>query len=876
GGRIAVGKVDYTIGDLGNIVIEEIEGLNPDQFYSIFIAAEDEFGSFELVSHRLYLSTLSCPTISATAGPNYPQPCVNLDADGVVDFYVNKTSAKIMEGANWSIDWGDVTADWTGVSPEANKPPGTVDDFGAVWHLAVPHTYYTHDSCWSEIQILIQNPGACATIGAFPGTFYPTLHGRDTELDGNGELLLVEDVTNIPDTIKVCAGNEHRIVLRDLSTWDCDDPVYLPGDEPQIPANASGEVNGSNRRIQFSYGLDPTGTIFDNTQNSINGIVKIGASGTAETDVSGHYSASQVIVPPSPVVNPTTISDTIVIPASCGADEIFKVYLKNWNKCNPFNGTDALNFDYISDEIVILVIASPPAPTAPDVPLCLGDDETLTVTSSPTSGGEFHWYYDGLKYNPIPHTGATYDPALGVVGIDTFYVAELQTTGNLCEGPPDTVVLTINPFPAVPTIAISRGATPMCYDGTTIRLDASGDGNTDSWQWYKNGGSMAGENTDSLIVGPAVSDDNYTVEAIGIATTLCSSTSAVQNVRIDHLPTVDAGPATASFCTSGPYNTAGSYSGAASEITWTTSGNGTFLDDKDPTTAYTAGSDDITNGTVTLTITTDDPAGPCTAVSDNIVLTVIEDLTVEAGDDATVCSDGTTVIANASISGDNSGYTWSVVPPGNGHLTGTGTLVPTFSPDIASGTASVVLSVTAVAPCLDKNDNLTITINEQPTVDAGDPGTTICSDKTYQVDATYSGDISGYSWSHNGGGNFDDPAIANPIYTPGGDDTTGVTVRLTVNITAKTSCSNENDFVDIDIEPAVKANAGGDAVLCGTDAYQVNNARAYNYSSLLWTVTSIGTVGTITGGSTTLTPTFTPNAADMGSVVELTLTASGN
>jgi hypothetical protein len=606
--------------------------LVPNHTYTLFLVAEDDDAGILTGVTRIEFTTPPCPTpINLLTGPTFIQPCVNLGAAGTFDFATTVGSSNILKGSTWTIDWGDGSPDWTDTSPDNDVVPGGVF-FGGKWFGSVPHTYTIHDSCWSLISVSIVNPGACTSIGAYGNPFYPGLHGRDINLDGNGDLLVVEDVTNIPDTIRVCAGNEHKVVLRDLSTWDCDFPVYLPTDIPQIPANASGEVNNSIRTIQFMYGLDPAGNF--GGQNTIDGIVKIGASGTAESGVSGHYSDTSWIQPPDPVVNPTTISDTIVIPASCGAGEIFKVYLKNWNKCNQFpgGGTAASNSNYISDEIVILVIASPPAPTTPDVVVCAGDDETLTVTSPPV--GQFNWYYDGLKANPIPFTGAAYDPSLGVAGIDTFYVADEQLTGNLCEGAPDTVVLTINPIPAIPTISVTSSSTPKCFDGATVELTATGDINTDSWKWYEDGPPpMGGETGNTITVGPAALDHDYTVKAIGIATTLCESAfSTPQNVTITLLATVNAGGGVAAICQSGTTAAlGGSFGGGATAAEWDDGGAGGSFANNDggtPGTAtYTAAAG--APASVTLTLTTS--GGGCGIENDFKLLTVNPNPTVSIG-----------------------------------------------------------------------------------------------------------------------------------------------------------------------------------------------------------------------------------------------------
>jgi gliding motility-associated-like protein len=69
---------------------------------------------------------------------------------------------------------------------------------------------------------------------------------------------------------------------------------------------------------------------------------------------------------------------------------------------------------------------------------------------------------------------------------------------------------------------------------------------------------------------------------------------------------------------------AGAIGGGASTLVWTTSGDGSFDDATLSTAIYTPGTSDISTGSVTLTLTTDDPdgSGPCLAVSDDLVLTI--------------------------------------------------------------------------------------------------------------------------------------------------------------------------------------------------------------------------------------------------------------
>src|SRR5437016_14476928 len=58
-----------------------------------------------------------------------------------------------------------------------------------------------------------------------------------------------------------------------------------------------------------------------------------------------------------------------------------------------------------------------------------------------------------------------------------------------------------------------------------------------------------------------------------------------------------------------------------------------------------------TGGSVALTLTSNDPAGPCPAVSDTIVVTINPVAVANAGPDQTVCASSPVVTLAGSVSG---------------------------------------------------------------------------------------------------------------------------------------------------------------------------------------------------------------------------------
>src|SRR6185369_10718676 len=95
----------------------------------------------------------------------------------------------------------------------------------------------------------------------------------------------------------------------------------------------------------------------------------------------------------------------------------------------------------------------------------------------------------------------------------------------------------------------------------------------------------------------------------------------------------------AAICETGVYTLTGSISHAPS-AQWTRSGTGAFNGGGvfGTATTYTPSAADITAGTVTLTLTSGDPAGECGVKVDNMVLT-INPMPIGVVNTATVCSD---------------------------------------------------------------------------------------------------------------------------------------------------------------------------------------------------------------------------------------------
>ncbi|MBI4752726.1 MAG: hypothetical protein HY774_29910, partial [Acidobacteria bacterium] len=142
------------------------------------------------------------------------------------------------------------------------------------------------------------------------------------------------------------------------------------------------------------------------------------------------------------------------------------------------------------------------------------------------------------------------------------------------------------------------------------------------------------------------------VNSTGIARPISNLPFTGQTYTVDTPPTVNAGP-DQMVCASSPTVTlAGVVGGTGSNGTWS-GGGGTFTPNNTTLNAtYTLSAGEVSAGMVTLTLTTNDPAGPCGSVSDTVTITIGSCLGLLVAD-----------TTNNRIQGFN-GTDWSVIGVG--------------------------------------------------------------------------------------------------------------------------------------------------------------------------------------------------------------------
>ncbi len=183
---------------------------------------------------------------------------------------------------------------------------------------------------------------------------------------------------------------------------------------------------------------------------------------------------------------------------------------------------------------------------------------------------------------------------------------------------------------------------------------------------------------------------------------------------------------------------------------------------------------------------------------------------------------------------------------------------------------NVTVTVTAsdgsgnVSTC---NSTVTVTDAFNSSVSAG-PDAGICvTDPSFTI-ASATALNATVLWTTSGTGTFNNPALVNPVYTPGAGDAPAVT--LTVTGTKLSGCPQPaTDAMILTIAGLPSADAGTDKTICsGITSVNLTDAAASN-GTILWTTSGSGTFS----DPASVNPVYTFGSSDTGPVT-LTLTVS--
>lgn len=470
---------------------------------------------------------------------------------------------------------------------------------------------------------------------------------------------------------------------------------------------------------------------------------------------------------------------------------------------------------------------------------------------------------------------------IALSGATTLATSSLSATGSsgTLTPNPGTIALP-NITNAGGTIAVTLsesyddiGVSDATWGTVGILVYANNVSSPVSWWTAPTGGTQIGTGASFNPVGTAALPNTntpgvYTVYAQADGITACSNLNRLPvTVTVIAPATANVGSATATICSNTPHTVAGATATQYSSILWTkTGGTGVLSNETTLSPTYTPSVGE--SGTVILTLTAYGNT-PCSNASDTKTLTIISAPTATiTAPTETTCSNVPFTVSDATATNYLS-VNWT--DNGTGAFTANQTaLNPTYTPNInQSGTTTLVLHVNANAPCADITASKDLDITTRPTASAGAASANICSNTPHLVTGATATNYSSVGWTHNGLGTITNGTTLGPTYTPSVGETGSVILTLTAY--GNSPCADATDTKTLNITPAPTATPGIDATICSNGTYNVTDAVAANYASVLW---SENGTGSLTAG-TTISPTYNPSVGE-SDVVTLNLHINGN
>ena len=330
----------------------------------------------------------------------------------------------------------------------------------------------------------------------------------------------------------------------------------------------------------------------------------------------------------------------------------------------------------------------------------------------------------------------------------------------------------------------------------------------------------------------------------------CASSSSTDTLTIDPAPLVNAG-SNINICPGlNQANLNGSVTQGSATGTWTTLGSGSFTPDSSLLNAtYQLSAADSAAGLIKLVLTSTNN-GLCNAESDTLIVSVLNLISANAGNDSNICSNGS-IHLGGSLTGGTAPIIW--MTNGTGSFTPSDSALQTeYAPsltDITNGQVTFILS--PINACGNPHDTIVFNIAPGPQITTSGNQTICSSNSNIQVGSTNNGIAGGLIWSVNGSGSFSpSDTIANPFYNP--QPTDSDTLYFIVQTTSNGNCNAAADTMIIIRTNAPVANFTT-STNCTNQSTIFSDNSFGSANSWLWDFGLTGTTDT----SSSQNPTFT-------------------
>jgi hypothetical protein len=405
----------------------------------------------------------------------------------------------------------------------------------------------------------------------------------------------------------------------------------------------------------------------------------------------------------------------------------------------------------------VVTVHPVPTATASDVTICSGQNAFVPIFSTPNSVAGTTYSWTAIPTNNVVGAIGSDGSAINeILTLNDFNIGSVQfditPRANNCDGPIETVIVTINPIATV-----DAGPDYEVCEPATITLTGNIGGSASIGKWIVMSGPSAGMELPATVSSGVVTA-TYTVNSVDIDNTVqfrletndpdlasgpCSLAFDLLDVKVRRRPTVIL-PADYIVCEPTAIALTGTIGGGAISGLWdiikgndaglsATSVTGTTV-----TANYLVDSFDVSD-TVIARLTTNDPDGVCTSEFAEIKIKVNQKARVFAPATLEQCQDVIGIALGGSIGGSTTNVVWSGGLGGFDDSANPNATYNYLAPNEVGTTVS--LTLTAIdpdgsGPCGDVSTETLLKINPLPVVFfAGLPSTMTQSDNPVTLTA---------------------------------------------------------------------------------------------------------------------------------------------
>jgi hypothetical protein len=329
-----------------------------------------------------------------------------------------------------------------------------------------------------------------------------------------------------------------------------------------------------------------------------------------------------------------------------------------------------------------IIVTINPLPTTPSITTPASYCQGATATALTATGTSLKWYTvatggTGSSTAPIPSTTTA--------GSTKYYVSQTSTLG--CEGARDSITVTINPLPTLPTVT-----TPVsyCLGATAAALSATGS----SLKWYT---SATGGTASTTAPIPSTATAGTTTYYVSQTTALgCEGSRASIVVTINSLPAAPTVSTPVTYCQGA---TATALSATGTSLLWYTTATGGTGSTTVPTPSTSVA------GSTTYYVS--QSSGTCEGPRASIIVTINPLPTTPSITTPVSYCQGATATA---LTATGTSLKWYTVATG-----GTGSSTAPIPSTTTAGSTKYYVSQTSTLGCEGARDSITVTINALPT-----------------------------------------------------------------------------------------------------------------------------------------------------------------